>query len=254
MKKKKKNTSEKEKTTKVAKINEKVKNKKEEIKEVIKVKKERITLPKYTLGEELISSISHGVGALLSIVALILCIIAGIRSGLTTNIVAACIYGSSLIILYLMSCLYHALARNRAKKVFRVFDHCSIFLLIAGSYTPFLLITIGGVKGTILMVIMWITSIIGIVLNSVNLEKYDKLSFVLYLVMGWMIVFTIKDIISALPSLGFTLLLIGGIVYTIGAVIYAIGDDKIKYLHSIWHFFVLGGSIFQFFTIFLYVL
>lgn len=254
MKKKKKNTSEKEKTTKVAKINEKVKNKKEEIKEVIKVKKERITLPKYTLGEELISSISHGVGALLSIVALILCIIAGIRSGLTTNIVAACIYGSSLIILYLMSCLYHALARNRAKKVFRVFDHCSIFLLIAGSYTPFLLITIGGVKGTVLMVIMWITSIIGIVLNSVNLEKYDKLSFVLYLVMGWMIVFTIKDIISALPSLGFTLLLIGGIVYTIGAVIYAIGDDKIKYLHSIWHFFVLGGSIFQFFTIFLYVL
>lgn len=254
MKKKKKNTSEKEKTTKVAKINEKVKNKKEEIKEVIKVKKERITLPKYTLGEELISSISHGVGALLSIVALILCIIAGIRSGVTTNIVAACIYGSSLIILYLMSCLYHALARNRAKKVFRVFDHCSIFLLIAGSYTPFLLITIGGVKGTILMAIMWITSIIGIVLNSVNLEKYDKLSFVLYLVMGWMIVFTIKDIISALPSLGFTLLLIGGIVYTIGAVIYAIGDDKIKYLHSIWHFFVLGGSIFQFFTIFLYVL
>ena len=222
--------------------------------EIIKVKKERITLPKYTLGEELISSISHGVGALLSIVALILCIIAGIRSGLTTNIVAACIYGSSLIILYLMSCLYHALARNRAKKVFRVFDHCSIFLLIAGSYTPFLLITIGGVKGTILMAIMWITSIIGIVLNSVNLEKYDKLSFVLYLVMGWMIVFTIKDIISALPSLGFTLLLIGGIVYTIGAVIYAIGDDKIKYLHSIWHFFVLGGSIFQFFTIFLYVL
>ena len=254
MKKKKKNTSEKEKTTKVAKINEKVKNKKEEIKDVIKVKKERITLPKYTLGEELISSISHGVGALLSIAALILCIIAGIRSGLTTNIVAACIYGSSLIILYLMSCLYHALARNRAKKVFRVFDHCSIFLLIAGSYTPFLLITIGGVKGTILMAIMWITSIIGIVLNSVNLEKYDKLSFVLYLVMGWMIVFTIKDIISALPSLGFTLLLIGGIVYTIGAVIYAIGDDKIKYLHSIWHFFVLGGSIFQFFTIFLYVL
>ena len=254
MKKKKKNTSEKEKTTKVAKINEKVKNKKEEIKDVIKVKKERITLPKYTLGEELISSISHGVGALLSIAALILCIIAGIRSGLTTNIVAACIYGSSLIILYLMSCLYHALARNRAKKVFRVFDHCSIFLLIAGSYTPFLLITIGGVKGTILMAIMWITSIIGIVLNSVNLEKYDKLSFILYLVMGWMIVFTIKDIISALPSLGFTLLLIGGIVYTIGAVIYAIGDDKIKYLHSIWHFFVLGGSIFQFFTIFLYVL
>lgn len=243
---KKKKTTKKEKTTNVEKIDKTKENK--------PVKKERITLPKYTLGEELISSISHGVGAILSIVALILCIFAGVKSGIISHIVAACIYGASLIILYLMSCLYHALARNTAKKVFRVFDHCSIFLLIAGSYTPFLLITIGGLKGAILMAIMWATAIVGIVFNSINLEKYDKASFVLYLVMGWMIIFTIKDILTNLPSTGFTLLLIGGIVYTIGAVIYAIGDDKIKYLHSIWHFFVLGGSFFQFLTILLYVL
>lgn len=254
MGKKKTNVSKKEKTTKVTKIKENIEIKTEEIKEVVKVKKERITLPKYTLGEELISSISHGVGALLSIAALVLCIIVAVKSGNASHIVAACVYGSSLIILYLMSCLYHALARNTAKKVFRVFDHCSIFLLIVGSYTPFLLITIGGLKGAIMMLIMWIVAILGIVFNSINLEKYDKASFVLYLIMGWMIVFTIKDIINTLPKTGFILLLIGGIVYTIGAVIYAIGDDKIKYLHSIWHFFVLGGSIFQFFTIFLYVL
>ena len=246
---KKKNT-----TKKIDKKEEKT-NIIKETKEVIKtIKKERITLPKYTLGEELISSISHGVGALLSIIALILCIISAVKTGTIVAFVSSCIYGASLIILYLMSCLYHALARNRAKKVFRVFDHCSIFLLIAGSYTPFLLITIGGAKGAIMMTIMWILAILGIVFNSIDLEKYDKPSFVLYLLMGWMIIFSIKDIWEKLPTPGFVLLLVGGIVYTVGAVIYAIGDDKIKYLHSIWHFFVLGGSIFQFFTILLYVI
>lgn len=222
------------------------------IEEQKNVKKERITLPKYTLGEELISSISHGVGALLSIAALVLCIISAAKQGSTIAVVSSCIYGTSLIILYLMSCLYHALAPNKAKKVFRVFDHCSIFLLIAGSYTPFLLITIGGTKGIIMMCIMWIATIIGIVFNSINLEKYDKASFVLYLIMGWMIIFSFKELLANLPTPGFILLLIGGIIYTVGAVIYAVGD-KIKYMHSIWHFFVLGGSIFQFFTILLYV-
>lgn len=235
---------------------QKVENKKQklniDIKEPKKIKKERITLPKYTLGEELISSISHGVGALLSIAALVLCIVSSAKSGRAIAVVASCIYGTSLIILYLMSCLYHALAPNKAKKVFRVFDHCSIFLLIAGSYTPLLLITIGGTKGIIMMFIMWIATIVGIVLNSINLEKYDKASFVLYLVMGWMVVFSFKELLTNLPTPGFILLLIGGIIYTIGAVIYAIGD-KIKYMHSVWHFFVLGGSIFQFFTILLYV-
>ncbi|MBQ7104330.1 MAG: hemolysin III family protein [Bacilli bacterium] len=227
---------------------------KELVKEEKRLKKERITLPNYTLGEELISSISHGVGALLSIAALVLCIVFAAKEGSAIAVVSSCIYGTSLIILYLMSCLYHALARNKAKKVFRVFDHCSIFLLIAGTYTPFLLITIGGVKGIIMMFIMWISAITGIVLNAINLEKYDKMSFVLYLIMGWMIVFSFKQLLENLPTPGFVLLLVGGIIYTVGAAIYAIGDDKIKYLHSIWHFFVLGGSIFQFFTILLYVI
>ena len=232
----------------IQQIHEEIKNEKNK-----KTIKERITLPNYTLGEELISSISHGVGALLSIAALVLCIISAAKGGSALAVVASCIYGSSLIILYLMSCLYHALAKNKAKKVFRVFDHCSIFLLIAGTYTPFLLITIGGTKGIIMLVIMWIAAITGIVLNSVNLEKYDKMSFVLYLIMGWMIVFSFKQLLENLARTGFILLLVGGIIYTVGAVIYAIGDDKKKYLHSILHFFVLGVSIFQFFTILLYV-
>lgn len=220
-------------------------------KELIK-KKEKITLPKYTLAEELISSISHGVGALLSIAALVLCVVFAAKNNNTIGVISSCIYGSSLIILYLMSCLYHAFKLNKAKKVFRVFDHCSIFLLIAGSYTPFLLITIGGTKGIIMMIIMWLAAIVGIIFNSINLEKYDKISFVLYLVMGWMIIFSFNQLLETLPTTGFVLLLIGGIVYTIGAIFYAIGS-KIKYMHSIWHFFVLGGSIFQFFTILLYV-
>lgn len=216
-------------------------------------KKERITLPQYSLGEEIISSITHGIGALLSIAALVLCIVFSAINHNPTAIIASIIYGTSLIVLYVMSCLYHALKPNRAKKVFRVFDHCSIFFLIAGSYTPFLLLTIGGLRGLIMLIIIWLSAIIGIILNSINLEKYDKLSLGLYLIMGWMIVFSFKTLLTNLAPIGFYLLLIGGIIYTIGACFYVIGS-KIKYMHSIWHFFVLGGSIFQFFSIFLYVI
>jgi len=254
MAKKKKTTKKQNKVLNEKKINIQEINEERRKEKIKKTIKERITLPNYTLGEELISSISHGVGALLSIAALVLCIVFAAKGGSKIAVIASCIYGSSLIILYLMSCLYHALARNKAKKVFRVFDHCSIFLLIAGTYTPFLLITIGGIKGIIMMIIMWAAAITGIVLNSINLEKYDKMSFVLYLVMGWMIIFSFKQLLENLARPGFILLLIGGIIYTVGAIIYAIGDDKKKYLHSIWHFFVLGGSVFQFFTILLYVI
>lgn len=223
------------------------------MKKEIDTKKEKIKIPKYTLGEELISSISHGVGVLLSIAALVLCVVFSAIDHNGLAVVASCIYGTSLIILYTMSCLYHAFKPNRAKKVFRVFDHCSIFLLIAGSYTPFLLITIGGLKGIIMLTIIWLAAIIGIIGNSLWLDKFSKISFPLYLIMGWMIVFSLKQLIANLATPGLVLLLIGGVVYTVGAIIYLIGN-KIKYMHSVWHFFVLGGSIFQFFTILLYVI
>lgn len=217
-----------------------------------KIKKE-IELPKYTLAEELISSISHGVGALLSIAALVLCVVFSAIDHNSLAVVASAIYGTTLILLYLASCLYHALKRNKAKKVFRIFDHCSIFLLIAGSYTPYTLVAIGGVKGIIIFSFIWICAIVGIVLNAINLKKYEKLSMVLYLAMGWTIVLAFNTLVSSLVTNALIFLLIGGILYTIGAIIYGIGS-KVKYMHSVWHFFVLGGSIFHFFSIFLYVI
>ena len=207
-------------------------------------RKEKITLPKYSLSEELISAISHGIGALLSIAALVLCVVFSSLHHNPVAIVSSCIYGVSLIILYLMSCLYH---------IFRIFDHCSIFLLIAGSYTPFLLLVIGGLKGTIMLIIMWLCALIGIIGNSIVLEKFRYIAFPLYLIMGWMALFSLKPLIANLATPGLILLLTGGIIYTIGAILYLIGS-KVKYMHSIWHFFVLGGSIFQFFAILLYVI
>ena len=216
-------------------------------------KQKSLMLPTYTLREELISSISHGVGVLLSIAALVLCVIFSSLHHNVIAIISSCIYGTSLIILYLMSCLYHAFKPNKAKKVFRIFDHCSIFLLIAGSYTPYLLLIIGQTKGLVMLIIMGLITIIGIVGNSINLEKFKKIAFPLYLIMGWMALFTLKPLITNLASPGLILLIIGGIIYTIGAIIYLIGS-KVKYMHSLWHFFVLGGSIFQFFSILLYVI
>lgn len=216
-------------------------------------KKKEITLPKYSLGEELISSISHGIGALLALAALVLCIVFSAIHNNTLGIISSCIYGTSTFLLYLMSCLYHALKPNAAKKVFRVFDHCSIFLLIAGSYTPFLLLTVGGTKGLVMLTTIWTAAILGIIFNSIDLEKFNKISFVLYIVMGWMVVFSFDKVMKSLSTLSFTLLLVGGIVYTVGAVLYLAGN-KIKYMHSIWHFFVLAGSIFQFFPIFFCVM
>lgn len=216
------------------------------------MKKERITLTKYSLGEELISAISHGVGALLAIVAIVLCIYASRNNG-AIALFSAITYGVSLLILYLMSTLYHSFKPNKAKKVFRVFDHCSIFLLIAGSYTPFTLITLQGTTGWIMFIIIWVCAITGIVLNSINLEKFDKISFVLYLIMGWAVIFNYKPLANAFSSGGLKLLIAGGIAYTLGAIIYLIGS-KVKYMHSIWHFFVLGGSILHFFCIYFFVL
>lgn len=226
-------------------------SKKNQLKE--ETKKKGIELPKYTLAEELISSISHGVGALLSIVALVLCIVFSSFHHNPLAVIASAIYGVTLLLLYLASCLYHAFKRNKAKKVFRVFDHCSIFLLIAGSYTPYTLLAIGGIKGILICIIIWVCAIIGIVLNAVNLKKYEKISMVLYLAMGWTIILALDVLVKSLGSQALIFLVLGGVLYTVGAVIYGIGS-KVKYMHSVWHFFVLGGSILHFFSIFLYVI
>lgn len=213
-----------------------------------------IKIPMYSLGEELISAISHGIGAALGIAALVLCIIISATHGSAAGVVSSCIYGTSLIILYTISTLYHSFKSGiKAKKVFRILDHCSIFLLIFGSYTPVALVTLKGTVGWIIFSVILASAIIGIVLNSIDLEKYKKISMVCYLVMGWTIILAIKPMIKLVDFNGIMFLVLGGIVYTIGAIIYGLGK-KIKYMHSIWHFFVLGGSVLQFFAIFLYVL
>lgn len=211
----------------------------------------KIEIPEYSLGEELVSSISHGIGALLGIAALVLSV-AFSKNSIT--IVSSAIYGITLIILYLISCLYHSFSpRIKAKKVFRVLDHDSIYLLIFGTYMPYLLVSIGGSKGWTLWGILLGLSILGIVFNSINLEKFKNVSLISYILMGWIIIFSFKDVYNSIGFYGTLYLILGGVFYTIGALFYRLGK-KIKYMHSIFHLLVLAGSIFHFFSIFLYVI
>ena len=212
----------------------------------------RTFLPSYTLGEELINSISHGIGAGLSVTALVLCIVQAAINGSAWGVVGSSIYGASLVMLYCMSTLYHAITNKTARKVFRVFDHTSIFFLIAGTYTPITLVTLNGPLGWTLFGIVWGAAVLGIVLNSINIEKFKKVSMVCYIGMGWAVLIGIKDILALMPKNGFLLLLLGGIMYTVGIAFYAM--KKFRYMHCVWHIFVLAGSILQFFSIYFYVL
>lgn len=210
----------------------------------------KIELPKYKLGEELLNSISHGIGVLLSIAALVLGIIKA-DSGLA--LFAVLVYSISSIILYLMSCLYHSLKPNNAKRVFRIIDHCSIFILIAGTYTPIVLLTLPSGLGWTIFGIVWSIAIIGIVLNSIDIKKFKTISMILYLVAGWCIIFSFKSLWENLNHIGILFTLIGGIIYTLGAILYGIGKKK-KYMHSIFHIFCIIASICFFVTIYFYVL
>ncbi len=216
-------------------------------------KPHRIAIPRYTLGEELINSISHGIGAGLGIAALVLCIVKSCSPLDGYKLAASIVFGLTATLLYLMSCLYHALKVNRAKRVFRVIDHCTIFLLIAGTYTPYTLITLRGTVGWILFGIVWGVGILGIVLNAVSLKRFAKLSVFCYIALGWAVVFASKELVASLDRSGLWLLLSGGIAYTVGAVLYALGSKK-RYYHSVFHFFCMFGTALHFFSIYFYVL
>ena len=216
-------------------------------------KPHRISIPKYSLSEELLNGISHGLGALFGIVGTVLCIVKAANTGDPWRIVSGSIFGVTVLLLYLMSCLYHALKVNMAKRVFRVIDHCTIFLLIAGTYTPFTLVTLRGTVGWVLFGIVWGMAVLGITLNAVNLKKFSKISVACYLVMGWAIIAAFQPLAEALAPQGVSLLIWGGIAYTVGAILYGIGA-KVKYFHSVFHFFCLAGTVLHFFAIYLYVL
>ena len=213
----------------------------------------KIMIPKYTLGEELVNSISHGVGAVLGIAGLCMCVVRSTMQHSIYGIVSSYIFGMSLVILYTMSCLYHSFKPNNAKRVMRIFDHCTIFLLIAGTYTPFTLISLRGSVGWTLFGVIWGAAVIGVVLNAIDMERFKRLSMVCCLAMGWAIIFAIKPLFVAVDVKGINLLVAGGIAYTVGAIIFGIGS-KVKYMHSLWHFFVLAGSILHFLCIYMYVI
>lgn len=207
---------------------------------------------RYTVGEEIFSAVSHGIGAGLSVAALVTMIVRAARSGDGYAIIAAAIFGAALVILYTMSTLYHALTPVGAKKIFRIFDHAMIFLLIAGTYTPYLLVTMRGTVGWILFCILWALTAIGIVFDAIMLERFHKIEMVLYVAMGWCIVVASKTLVASLAPGGLILLLAGGVLYTLGIIFYS--RKKIRYMHSIWHLFVLAGSILHYFSVYLYVL
>lgn len=216
-------------------------------------KKAQITIPKYSLSEELLNAISHGVGALLGVTALVLCVVRSVQHNNPWAIISSAIYGATLIILYTISSLYHSLRVNRAKRVMRVIDHCSVFLLIAGTYTPYTLVSLRDTSGWWLFGVVWGAAIVGIALNAIDLKRYAPASTICYVAMGWVIIFAYQPLKSAVPSTGIALLLWGGIAYTVGAILYAIGSKR-KYFHSVFHFFCLAGSILHFLSIYLYVI
>lgn len=202
----------------------------------------------FSIKEEIANAITHGVGALLSLAALVSLIVIASLYGTAWHIVAFTIFGSALLILYLASTLYHSLTHEKAKHLFRKFDHMSIFLLIAGTYTPFCLTVLSGWVGWTIFGISWACAVGGIVLKAFNTGKHERLSTFLYVMMGWMILPAIKPLYDSVNVQTFALLMLGGAFYTAGTYFF-LKDTTRRYYHSIWHLFVLAGSVCHFFSV-----
>lgn len=208
-------------------------------------------LPHYTLGEEIFNSVSHGVGVALACVGFGILIVLSALYGDAWAVSSSIVYSFSLFALYLASTLYHACPNRRVKGVLQVLDHCSIFLLIAGTYTPYTLITLRGALGWTLFAVVWGAAIVGVVLNAIDVQKYSRISMVCYVAMGWVVVLAIRPLMASLAWRGLVLLALGGVFYTVGIVFYVI---RRSYMHSIWHLFVLAGSVCHYLSILLYVI
>lgn len=203
------------------------------------------TLPGYTRGEELFNMITHIVGAGLGLVALIACAIVAAFSQNVWGVVSGCVYGSCVVLLFTMSSIYHGLRVEKPKRVFRVIDHCTIFVLIAGTYTPIVLNrfrVVYPLDAWIVFGAIWSLAVMGIALNSVDMRRFRAVSMICYLGMGWMVIFRIDRLIEVLGSAFFIMILIGGILYTVGVLFYAMGKRK-KYMHSVFHLFVNIASV-----------
>ncbi len=213
-------------------------------------------LPRYTRGEEILNMVTHIVGGGFGVVALVLSVITAVWKGSLWGIVGCSVYGGAMIILYTMSSIYHGLKAEMPKKVMQVLDHCTIYLLIAGTYTPILLCAIRPVSPLAawgLFGIVWGFALLGGVFTAIDLKKYSKFAMICYIGMGWSVVLAVKPTLQAIPLPGLLWLLAGGIAYTVGAVFYGFGR-KCPYIHSVFHIFVVLGSILQFVCILFYVI
>lgn len=206
----------------------------------------------FTKKEEIFNAITHGIGVLLSITALVFLIVFSVKEGTAWHTVTFTIYGATMLLLYLSSTLVHSFPKGKVKDLFEIFDHSSIYLFIAGTYTPFTLIVINGALGWTLLGIIWGIAIIGVVFKSFFTKRFLYLSTILYITMGWLIVIAWKPLAITLPSQGLQLLILGGILYTVGTIFYM--WRGFLYHHAVWHLFVLAGSIAHFFAILRYVL
>lgn len=206
----------------------------------------------YTRGEEIANAITHGVGAVLSIVGLTLLIVLSSLEGTPWHVISFTIYGVTMLLLYVSSTLVHSFPEGKVKDLFEIFDHSSIYLFIAGTYTPFLFIAVKGTTGWTLFGIVWGIALAGIVFKAFFVKKFLFISTILYVFMGWMIVFAWDSLTQNIAHQGIVLLVVGGVLYTIGAVFYV--WRGFRFHHMIWHMFVLGGTVLHFLAIILYVL
>jgi len=201
----------------------------------------------YTLVEEIFNSVSHGLGFVASIVGLVFLTLFAVSYGDAWHVVGFSIFGSTLILLYLASTLYHSLTRTRAVRVMQAIDHSAIFLLIAGTYTPFMLTVMRSALGWTILGIVWGTALVGITLKVFHFEKTHRIGLILYLVMGWLIILVFFQVVKLLPLFSLVMLFVGGFFYTAGTLFYR--WDRLKYNHAIWHIFVLGGSVCHYFAV-----
>ncbi len=201
-----------------------------------------------SLGEEIANSVSHGVGLLAAVAAMPVLVSAAVQRGGAAGIVGTSIFASTVLLLYLTSTLYHALPSSRAKRVLRVLDHGAIYLLIAGTYTPFMLGVLRGTWGWTLLGVVWSLALAGVVLKTLSGVRYPRLSTCLYLAMGWLALIAVKPLWLYVPTWGLVWLFAGGIAYTVGVVFFAVGQ-RVRYSHFVWHLFVIAGTAFHFIAV-----
>ncbi len=219
-------------------------------------RKYRTQLPDYTRGEEIANMITHIIGAVFAIAAIPILVVTAVKHQSPWAVVSGAIYGAALLIMFTVSSVYHGLPVGTPKRVMRVIDHCDIYFLIAGTYTPILLVGIRPINPAMAWTIFgveWALAATAVTLNAIDLKRFEKVSMVCYIGMGWCVIAVLQVTIQAMTMDGFLLLLYGGIAYTIGAVLYGIGK-KVRYMHSVFHVFVMIGSVLQFFAILKYVI